>query len=312
LRTRSSVRGLLPVLVVSAIIGLAFLAPARATVNGLLGAYSYSYAGPWNSGPDAVSGNTSTQMAIFILGAAFHTFGISFDGSNFSGATDFGGTATADPGAVFNKTTFNTDVFVRGTDGNIYEKVLSSGIGPWMLFGGASHANFGPDASLQGTTIEDLLVTGTDSQLYWREAPDGLTWGSYKALGGTLTSEPRSISWATGRIDVFARGTDGQMYHRWYVAPNWFGWEALGGGLSSAPTVASCQSGHLEVFVRGTDNTLYRKSFNGTAWSAWSQVSTATWSASPDAVCRPTTNQVDVFDRDFAGNLVRAAEVTAA
>lgn len=312
MRKRLNGRGLFPVLMVSAIVGLAFLAPARAGLNGVLASVGYSYAGPWNSGPDSFSGTASNQMAVVVLGASFHTFGISFDGTNFSGATDFGGTATADPGAVFNTNTGGTQIFVRGTDSYIYWRVVGPSLGPWMLFNGRSEGGTGPDVSLQGTTIEDLFVAGTDRQLYWRESLDGTTWGSYKALGGTLVSEPRSVSWATGRIDVFARGTDNQLYHRWFTGGNWFGWEALGGTLSSAPSAASCQSGHLDVFVRGSDNRLYRKSFNGSAWLAWSQVSGTTYSASPDAVCRPTTNLVDVFERDFSATLVRAAEVTAA
>ena len=39
-------------------------------------------------------------------------------------------------------------------------------------------------------------------------------WRSYSPLGGRLTSAPGSVSWARGRIDVLARGTDGQAWHK--------------------------------------------------------------------------------------------------
>jgi len=308
---RIRLRALVPTLAVVAIIGLSFLAPARGGITGVLASLSYSYSGPLTSGPSGVKGTTSTEMGVFILGAGFHTFFINFDGTSFSGATDLDGTATADPGAVFNPTLSQIDLFVRGTDSYIYHRVISGSNGPWTLFGGRTAANTGPDPIVQGQLTEDIFVDGTDRQLYHRSAPDGVTWGAWQALGGTLTSEPGAVSWALGRIDVFVRGTDNQMYHRWYVAPNWFGYEALGGILTSAPAAASCQSGHIDVFVRGTDNALYRKSWNGASWSAWSRLG-GSWSSSPSAVCRPTTNLIDVFARDFNANLVRAFEVTAA
>ena len=68
-----------------------------------------------------------------------------------------------------------------------------------------------------------------------------------------LTSDPAAVSWGPGRIDVFARGTDNALYHKWYDG-NWSGWESLGGMLTSGPAVCSWASGRLDVFARGTDN----------------------------------------------------------
>lgn len=82
-----------------------------------------------------------------------------------------------------------------------------------------------------------------------------------------LTSDPTAVSWGSGRIDVFARGPDNALWHRWYSG-SWSGWESLGGSLAGGPDVASWGSGRLDVFARGTDNTLQHKWYGG-QWSGW-------------------------------------------
>ena len=46
-----------------------------------------------------------------------------------------------------------------------------------------------------------------------------------------------------GRIEVFARGTDGALWHIWQTSPNngWCGWGSLGGGIQGPLTVAACR-----------------------------------------------------------------------
>ena len=38
---------------------------------------------------------------------------------------------------------------------------------------------------------------------------------------------------ADGRLEVFARGADGGIWHKWQTAPNngWSGWASLGGWI---------------------------------------------------------------------------------
>jgi hypothetical protein len=312
LHKRLSVRGLFPALIVSAVIGLAALAPSGAALNSILASLGYSYAGPWTSGPDA-SGQTSTNMDVFIAGANGTPFDIHWDGSNFSGATSLSGTIIADPGAVTNPATARTDLFVTGVDGALYHKIRTSGTwGPWLAFTGVGTS--GPDASLRVSTpgTVDVWVRGTDLALYHRWSTDGgNTWSGWESQGGTLSTDARAVSWNANRVDVFAGGTDHQLYHKWWnLVGGWSNWEALGGYLTSAPDAASCASGHLDVFVRGTDNAIYTKGWNGTMWSAYSRLG-GLWTSNPSALCRPGTSLIDVFARDNSGNLSRAFEVTA-
>jgi predicted acylesterase/phospholipase RssA len=70
-----------------------------------------------------------------------------------------------------------------------------------------------------------------------------------------------------GRLEVFARGADDCLYHRWQISPNapmledrWSNWELLDKGpITSDPAVIRNMYGTLLVFVRGADNVIYHK-----------------------------------------------------
>jgi hypothetical protein len=81
-----------------------------------------------------------------------------------------------------------------------------------------------------------------------------------------LGSRPVAVSWAVGRLDVFARGTDGTLQHWWYDGSSWGGPESLGGQLVEAPSAVSWAVGRLDVFARGTDGTLQHKWWDGVSW----------------------------------------------
>jgi hypothetical protein len=38
---------------------------------------------------------------------------------------------------------------------------------------------------------------------------------------------------ADGRLEVFVRGSNGALYHKWQISPNdgWSGWASLGGKI---------------------------------------------------------------------------------
>jgi hypothetical protein len=97
-------------------------------------------------------------------------------------------------------------------------------------------------------------------------------------------------------VDVFVRGTDNAMWHRWWDGTAWRGWESLGGGLTSAPDATSCAAGKLDVFAVGQDGALWRRSFSGGAWGGWTSLG-GQWTSGPGATCQPGTTTIDVFQR---------------
>jgi hypothetical protein len=100
------------------------------------------------------------------------------------------------------------------------------------------------------------------------------------------------------RIDVFSRGSAGQLLHWWFNEGFWSGPEDLGGVLASGtgPSAASWESGRLDVFVMGTDSQLYHRWFSGGAWSPGYENLGGVLAGSPDAVSWGV-GRIDVFVR---------------
>lgn len=121
----------------------------------------------------------------------------------------------------------------------------------------------------------------------------GTRWSGWESLGGVLTSGPGVCSWASGRLDVFVRGTDNALWHKWYSG-GWSGWESLGGVITSDPAAVSWSNGRIDVFARGTDNRLWHKWYQG-GWSGWESLGGVLTSG--PAVCSWANGRLDVFVR---------------
>src|SRR5262252_2994566 len=63
--------------------------------------------------------------------------------------------------------------------------------------------------------------------------------GGWESLGGALRGAPAVSSWSSGRLDVFVRGTDDAMWHKWWDGNTWSGWEYQSGVLSAHPSAVS-------------------------------------------------------------------------
>jgi hypothetical protein len=63
---------------------------------------------------------------------------------------------------------------------------------------------------------------------------------------------------ADGRLEVFVRGNNGDLWHIWQTSPyhGWSNWESLGANFPSGPVVGQNADGRLEVFVRGNNGDL--------------------------------------------------------
>jgi hypothetical protein len=106
------------------------------------------------------------------------------------------------------------------------------------------------------------------------------TWGTevaFVSLNDAGTGPGLGVN-ADGRLEVFVRGFDSALWHRWQAAPGgptWSAWTSLGGILTSDPVVARNADGRLEVFIRGNDAALWHISQTGpsaTTWDPWSSL----------------------------------------
>lgn len=108
------------------------------------------------------------------------------------------------------------------------------------------------------------------------------------------TSDMAAVSWGPGRVDLFARGVDGTLEHKYYNG-RWSQWQSLGGVIVGAPAASTWGAGRIDVFTRGTDNAVHHMSFSSNTWSAWESLGGAT-NAAP-AAASWGANRIDVFVR---------------
>jgi uncharacterized protein YkwD len=92
---------------------------------------------------------------------------------------------------------------------------------------------------------------------------------AWDSMGGIAGSGPAAASWGSGRLDLFIRGQDGQLWHDAKNGANWAGWEPLGGIITSDPAAVSWGVNRIDVFARGQDLQLWHRSFDGASWSGW-------------------------------------------
>ena len=80
---------------------------------------------------------------------------------------------------------------------------------------------------------------------------------------------------AGGRLEVFVRGSDKALWHKWQVAPNdgWSAWGSMGGWIDRLAAGRNAD-GRLEVFARGSDGALWHQwqTAPNNGWSGWASM----------------------------------------
>lgn len=144
---------------------------------------------------------------------------------------------------------------MTGTDGATYEYVLRDGSwSGWTSLGGLSSS--APAAiARRGVDVLDLVTRGTNNALYHRFYAPGKGWSPYGSLGGNLTAAPAIDSQDPGALNIWHRGSDGQLFQIHWTG-RWSPFLPQCGLLIGAPAVVDRQQNMLDVFVRGGNRTL--------------------------------------------------------
>jgi hypothetical protein len=154
---------------------------------------------------------------------------------------------------------------------------------PWRSLGGV--LNSAPAAGANADGRLEVFARGTDDRIWHlsQQRVDAPTeFSGWEMLAGdtTFTGMPAVTRNHWSKLELFARGRDRSLWHRWQNDPNvrasaqWSLWSSLGGQLDSDPTVATNNDGRLEVFAVGTDGRayhIYQRWFDlfGAPWSGW-------------------------------------------
>jgi hypothetical protein len=164
-------------------------------------------------------------------------------------------------GVQGNVTTFqaNGEFTIGSAKYNNSRAYLPGGVDDVRVYGSA----------LKDNAVRDLYasygVMPSVSMVPRGEPPN---WYGWDTLDGKITGTPAVASSRTGRIDVFANGTDNKLYQRTYDG-SWSAWTPIGDALASDPAVVSWGPGRFDLFARGEQDAVYHKAFDGGRWHDW-------------------------------------------
>ena len=151
---------------------------------------------------------------------------------------------------------------MRGSTGLAYQLYSTDGATNWTwtpsLAAPGSTTFAGQLSALSNAPNQIFLYgIGVDGNLYQNYATTNTNWRSgWDNLGNpgvTLIGTPAAVTWASQQnLSIFARGIDGQLYHKLYSpSGGWWPWENRGGYAIADPTAISPGSNQLHVFVLG-------------------------------------------------------------
>lgn len=151
-------------------------------------------------------------------------------------------------------------VFVRGTDGTVWERVYNGSTwANWQGIGGQVLAGTGPTAAyLTGSRQLYVAVVGTNHQVYLKVANGS---GGFFSIGGQTTADPALTAISSTTLAAFCRGTNGAGYYTRYTAAGGAaGWRSMGGKLTTGvAAVSGTVSGKTTTYTfgLGTNSAVY-------------------------------------------------------
>lgn len=147
--------------------------------------------------------------------------------------------------------------------------------------------------------LEYVLDTGNNRVQKWLQEGDYESPWDSENLSGILTSDPEICSSGASRVDIFGKGTDNGLWHKWWNGSTWSNWESLGGPIASAPGCVS-RGGNVDVVARMTNNTVQQWWLAGSSWQTYNHGGSIL--GDPD-VATWGPNRLDIFGRASNGQI---------
>ena len=224
---------------------------------------------------------------------------------------DFAYDAEHTTGQVTNQSTDNIDdstlegYAMSDFEALQYNDLAAGSPNPGSTAADGSHQASPVVAQNDGTV--DLLYQGTDGTADHDWYVAGSSWAGPSSVGGTLASEPSTVTTVAGTVDSFWKGTDGNLWHSYTTGGKWSTPVSLGyGTLGSAPYAVGQANGTIDVFWRGAnDDHLWLAQYTaGVGWSSSAidlggDIAAGTVPAPVSSVAGTT----DVFFKGTDGNL---------
>ncbi|MBR7832088.1 glycoside hydrolase family 27 protein [Actinospica durhamensis] len=176
-----------------------------------------------------------------------------------------GGEIVGQPAAYANADG-SLDVFVLGTDAQVYRNTFADGAWQgWSSLGG-SLAD-APTVAYTGPNAWTLVGTGTDGQIWTLTATGG--WSALSPPTGlSVYGRPSAVTDGTTTYVAVRTDDDSVWLDTSSAAGQWSGWTGLGGTVSDSPTLLETE-GRVYLFARASDYTTWEDNLTSGSWSGW-------------------------------------------
>jgi hypothetical protein len=230
----------------------------------------------------------------------------SVGGYAWSGWASRGGIAVSGPDCA-SAAAGRIDCFVRGRDGQLWRLAFDGAAwGPWARAAGVANASLyaaRPECVAIAGRVDCFVRRHGDGSLFRRTWAGGYV-HSWEALGGSLASDPDCVAQPPARIDCFARGQDGAMWHNAFDGDAWRGWVSRGGTIieGSKPACALLEANKITCVAVDEEKRLKAFALHE-ASDGWQELeadaaalpSAENATASPICVGAPDDSRVDCF-----------------
>jgi lysozyme len=212
----------------------------------------------------------------------------------------------------------HVEVFALGSDSQAwhnYWNYSSSAWSGWSAFGGTGLVT-APSPILWGDGHGEVFSTDASGLVWHTWSGSGSAypggWHAWDSFGGAnIASRVVPVRWADGHVQVFARGTDDQLYQSVVNSTGWVPLAVVNAGstIQGDPAVIMNVSGKggtpgPEIFARDPNNQVVHAWWTGSAWGAWTPLLNQTAASDPLGWIR-LDGSAAVFVVDPSGNLLR-------
>lgn len=203
----------------------------------------------------------------------------------------------------------SVSIFATARDASVWQRVAQpETLSRWQPLGGDASERDGPNAMVQSDGEVDVVIRGSDRNVWINIATKGI-WAGFESLGLQTTHRPAIAGWFNRWSYIFARGNTGLMYKvERREDKYWFnGWAPMGTIKFIGPPVAvpvdEPFTHHVFVVAVDADHVVRYSEFDNGAhillWQSLNITSTCT----PAVSFRPAGFDVAVCDAQHALHL---------
>ncbi|KFG82756.1 carbohydrate-binding protein [Metarhizium anisopliae] len=187
-----------------------------------------------------------------------------------------GGSFTNDPILVSWTSGNFTNLACVGGDGGLRHRYQREPYGTWHPAGEAfEHLGGKLAGNVAAVTRAEehvaFFARGQDGKCYSKWYSGG--WSQWVSRGGDVQGDIAAVSWghAGTRTDLFMRGADNAIHHKYYDGAAWKPgvetWTSLGGNTTGSPKAVCWGPDRIDVFARSAaDKSVLWKAWDGTKW----------------------------------------------